>query len=70
MSSARERRTLRRAFHRLEPDDRSLLTLHHFWGLPVRETAAILGVPEGTVKSRVHSAMTRLRAAYDAEERR
>ena len=64
------RRTLRRAFDRLEPDDRLLLTLHHFWGLPIAETATHLGIPEGTVKSRIHAAMDRLRAAYDAEERR
>jgi RNA polymerase sigma-70 factor (ECF subfamily) len=63
-------RTLGRAFDRLEPDDRVLLTLHHFWRLPVAETAAHLGLPEGTVKSRVHYAMERLRAAFAAEERR
>ena len=65
-----ERRTLGRAFRALSPEDRLLLTLHHFWGLPVTETAAHLGVAEGTVKSRVHYAMDRLRAAYDAEDRR
>jgi RNA polymerase sigma factor (sigma-70 family) len=63
-------RTLGRAFARLDDADRLLLTLHHVWDLPVAETAAILGVPEGTVKSRVHYAMDRLRAAYDAEDRR
>ena len=65
-----ERRQLGRAFERLEDKDRLLLTLHHFWGLPVAETATHLGIPEGTVKSRVHHAMARLRAAYDAEDRR
>lgn len=64
------RRTLGRAFDRLDPDDRSLLTLHHFWGLHIAETASHLGIPAGTVKSRIHAAMGRLRAAYDAEERR
>jgi RNA polymerase sigma-70 factor (ECF subfamily) len=63
-------RMLARAFDQLEPGDRLLLTLHHFWALPVAETAVHLGIPEGTVKSRVHHAMQRLRAAYDAEERR
>jgi RNA polymerase sigma-70 factor (ECF subfamily) len=63
-------RTLGRAFDRLAPDDRLILTLHHYLGLPVAETAAHLGIPTGTVKSRVHAAMGRLRAAYDAEERR
>ena len=63
-------RTLGRAFDRLRRDDRLLLTLHHYLGLPVAETASVLGIPTGTVKSRVHAAMDRLRAAYDAEERR
>ena len=61
---------LGRAFDRLDPKDRLILTLHHFWRLPVAETAGHLGIPEGTVKSRVHHALGRLRAAYDAEERR
>lgn len=65
-----ERRTLARAFRTLSVDDRLLLTLHHFWGLPVAETAAHLRIPEGTVKSRVHYAMNRLRAAFDTEDRR
>jgi len=63
-------RTLGRAFDRLDPDDRLILTLHHFLGLPIAETAAHLAIPSGTVKSRVHAAIERLRAAYDAEERR
>jgi len=63
-------RQLSRAFDRLDDKDRLILTLHHFWGLPVAETAEHLGIPAGTVKSRVHHAMTRLRAAYDAEDRR
>ena len=65
-----EGRGLGRAFDRLDEPDRLLLTLHHVWGLPVAETADLLGVPAGTVKSRVHYAMKRIRAAYDAEDRR
>ena len=64
------RRQLGRAFDRLDEKDRLILTLHHFWGLPVAETAEHLGIPVGTVKSRVHHATTRLRAAFDAEDRR
>ncbi len=70
LDRAIDRRTLARAFDRLDARDRLLLTLHHFWGLPIAETAAHLGIPEGTVKSRVHYAMDRLRAAVAAEERR
>jgi RNA polymerase sigma-70 factor (ECF subfamily) len=69
LDRAIERRELGRAFDRLDDRDRLLLTLHHFWGLPIAETASHLGIPTGTVKSRVHHAMARLRAAYDAEGR-
>jgi RNA polymerase sigma factor (sigma-70 family) len=65
-----ERRSLGRAFDRLSPDDRALLTMRHLWDAPVAEVADAIGMPAGTVKSRTHAAMQRLRAAYDAEERR
>jgi RNA polymerase sigma-70 factor (ECF subfamily) len=65
-----ERRLLDRAFDRLEPKDRLVLTLRHYCDLPVAEIAAALEVAPGTVKSRVHTALRRLRAAYEAEERR
>jgi len=63
-------RNLRRALDALESRDRALLTVHYYWQMPVAETAVMLGLPVGTVKSRVHHATRRLRAAYDAEERR
>ena len=65
-----DRRLLARAFARLDSKDRTLLTLHHYWQLPVSESAQLLGLPEGTVRSRVHHALRRLRASYDAEVRR
>lgn len=70
LERAVERRLLGRAFDRLTADDRLLLTLRHLWDAPVAEVAAILGVPEGTVKSRTSAALERLRVAYDAETRR
>lgn len=63
-------RMLARALERVDLQDRTVLTLHFFWALPIAETSGLLGVPEGTVKSRVHHAVRRLRAAYDAECRR
>lgn len=63
------KRILLRAFSRLSADDRVLLTLHYHLGLPSKETAELLNIPKGTVKSRVHNSIRRLRAAYDAEER-
>ena len=37
--------------------------LHYYAGFPVREVAAMLGRPEGTVKADLHQARSRLRAA-------
>lgn len=69
LEDALQHRQLDRAFGKLSPADRLLLTLHFHWNQPVAETATTLGIPTGTVKSRVHHAVRRLRAAYDAEER-
>jgi RNA polymerase sigma-70 factor (ECF subfamily) len=49
-----------RAFNRLPVEQRAMLVLHHRDELPVAEVAARLGVPEGTVKSRLHAARTAL----------
>ena len=70
LDSEVDRRLLARAFGRLDRKDRVLLTLHHYWQMPVAESAQLLGLPEGTVRSRVHHALKRLRASYDAEVRR
>jgi RNA polymerase sigma-70 factor (ECF subfamily) len=64
-----ELRRLERAFAGLDEKDRVVLALHHYWSLPVAETSRILGIPEGTVRSRVHHARQRLRAAFDSEQR-
>jgi len=65
-----EERQLQRAFRAISDSDRTILVLHHYWRMPVSDTAAALDIPPGTVKSRVHHALTRLRASYDAEDRR
>ena len=49
-----------RAFDRLPVAQRTILVLHHHEELPVAEVAARLGIPEGTVKSRLHAARTAL----------
>jgi RNA polymerase sigma-70 factor (ECF subfamily) len=53
---------LERAFDRLPADDRIVLALRYWRDLPVESIANHLGVPPGTVKSRLHHALGRLRA--------
>lgn len=48
----------------LPPDQRAVLELGYFGGLTCAEMSEQLGVPIGTVKSRVHAAMKKLRAVF------
>lgn len=47
--------------------DASLLALHYLEGVTYEEMAAILEVPTGTIKSRLHAARGRLRAILENE---
>ncbi len=58
----RERaRLLRSALETLREQDRVVLYLRHFLALPEKELAEYLGCAPGTVKSRLHRALQRLR---------
>ncbi|HEX6547170.1 MAG TPA: RNA polymerase sigma factor [Candidatus Dormibacteraeota bacterium] len=59
--AASERQELLRAVESLEPLDRDVIVLRFLLELSVAETAATLGVVEGTVKSRLSRALGRLR---------
>ncbi|MEO6349579.1 MAG: sigma-70 family RNA polymerase sigma factor [Candidatus Limnocylindrales bacterium] len=52
-----------RAFESLSVDQRAILLAHHLDGLSVRDLADQLGVPEGTVKSRLFTARIALDCA-------
>ncbi len=60
---------LGRAFKLLNTDQRTVLVLHFMVGLPIEQIAEIVGVPYGTVGSRLHNAKRSLRAALAANER-
>jgi len=62
----RDARTLAAALEGLDPDRRAILALHHLEGKEIPEIAAILGVPEGTAKSRLFAARKALHAALEA----
>ena len=64
-----DRDQLERGFRRLSIDHRAVVVLHHYLDLPLDEVAETLGVPVGTVRSRLHSALRGLRAARDAAAR-
>ena len=64
-----DRDQLDRGFRRLPPEQRAVLVLHHYIGLSLTEIADQLGLPLGTVKSRLHYAMHALRAALEADLR-
>ncbi len=64
-----DRDQLERAFRRLPVDHRTVVVLHHYADLPVAEVASTLGIPIGTVKSRLHHAMRGLKAAVEADSR-
>lgn len=67
----RERReTLLRALGRLSGEDRMVIAYRYFLDLSEAETAAALGRPRGTVKSRLSRALARLRAALNSDETR
>jgi RNA polymerase sigma-70 factor (ECF subfamily) len=67
--TAADRDELDRALDRLEPEQRALIVLHYYLGLPMHETGLILGLPVGTVKSRLNRTKQQMRATLDADAR-
>jgi RNA polymerase sigma-70 factor (ECF subfamily) len=62
-----EKDAIGRAFDRLRPDERAILTLHHVDERPVAEIARTLGIPIGTAKWRLHAARRALERAMEVE---
>jgi len=69
LGSVIDRDQLDRAFRRLSLEHRTVVVLHHYLDLPLTDIAEVLGVPVGTVSSRMHHAMRGLRASLDADAR-
>jgi RNA polymerase sigma factor (sigma-70 family) len=63
------REEIGRAIARLTPDEQVVIGLRYGRDLTVPEIAAQTGIPEGTVKSRLHHSLQHLRSALAAERR-
>ena len=67
--SVHDRDQLERGFARLTPDHRAVLVLQHYLDMKHDEMAEVLGIPVGTVRSRLHGARSAMRAALEADAR-
>jgi RNA polymerase sigma-70 factor (ECF subfamily) len=63
--SAEQRRRLLAAVATLAHDDQLVIACRYFLDLSGQETAAVLGCAEGTVKSRLSRALSRLRTVLE-----
>lgn len=61
VSSTRWHQALRQAFQRLNPEQRAVLELSYFQGMSHGQIAETLGLPVGTVKSRILAGMRTMR---------
>ena len=62
-----ERSVLMAAFSQLSGRQQEALELAYFGGHTYRTVAEMLGVPEGTIKTRIRDGLTRLRQIMEAE---
>ena len=58
---------VRAALASLGDDERRVVALRYLLGLSESETAAALGIPAGTAKSRLHRGLRRMREALEAQ---
>jgi RNA polymerase sigma-70 factor (ECF subfamily) len=62
-----ERDRIERELGTLPIDQRAVIVLHFYVGLPMTEVAMVLDIPAGTAKSRLHRGLEALRASMTAE---
>jgi RNA polymerase sigma-70 factor, ECF subfamily len=63
------RDALERAFARLSLEQRAVVVLTHYEGLSASDVSEALGIPVGTVYSRLHYALRHMRVAIDEPAR-
>ena len=67
--SVEDRDQLERGFRRLSAEQRAVLVLQHYLNYSHAQIADVLGVPIGTVRSRLHGARNAMRAALESDAR-
>ena len=60
---------IERAFRQLPLDQRTVLVLQHYFDLSHAEIAETVGIPLGTVKSRMRYGIAAMRAALESDDR-
>lgn len=68
IEQAEQRNTLRESVGRLDEDKRAILLLCYHEGMTHESAAEILGLPIGTLKSRLHAALRELREQLSTRE--
>ena len=69
LRSVLDRDQIERAFARLSLDQRTVLVLRYYLDQPAETVASVLGVPVGTVHSRLHRATDAMRSSLAADAR-
>jgi RNA polymerase sigma-70 factor, ECF subfamily len=67
LGSIVDRDQIERAFRRLPIHHRAVVVLHHYLDMTQDEVATTLGIPPGTVASRLHYAIRSLRSTLEAD---
>ncbi len=62
-----DREVVDAAMRPLDERGRAIVVLHYFLGMPLTDVAATLGIPTGTVKSRLHRALGEMRVAVETD---
>ena len=69
VDAGRQAARLLAALAELRPDERTVVLLHAWEDLGYAEIADVLGIPIGTVRSRLSRARAKVRAAVDGDDR-
>jgi RNA polymerase sigma factor (sigma-70 family) len=67
-SAVVDRDVVDEALRHLDPEWRVIVVMHYFLGMPLPEVASTLGIPVGTVKSRLHRSLVTMRIAVGADD--